>query len=94
MILPYFGQQTSKKLQPFLSSSVTALYSLSVAFASTLPNIIKFESRAKKAMKEHNAKGYIYKIYSNGDMVSCGEISIKSNNKTFVANSKQNIKSY
>lgn len=49
---------------------------------------------AKKAMKEHNAKGYIYKIYSNGDMVSCGEISIKSNNKTFVANSKQNIKSY
>jgi hypothetical protein len=49
---------------------------------------------AKKAMKEHNAKGYIYKIYSNGDMVSCGEIAIKSNNKTFVANSKQIIKSY
>lgn len=49
---------------------------------------------AKKAMKEHNAKGYIYKIYSNGDMVSCGEIAIKSNNKTFIANSKQNIKSY
>jgi hypothetical protein len=45
-------------------------------------------------MKEHNAKGYIYKIYSNGDMVSCGEIAIKSNNKTFVANSKQIIKSY
>lgn len=49
---------------------------------------------AKKAMKEHNAKGYIYKIYSNGDFVNCGEITLKGNNKTFIANSKQTTKNY
>lgn len=49
---------------------------------------------AKKAMKEHNAKGYIYKIYSNGDMVACGEIKLNSTNKTYIANSKQTTKGY
>lgn len=49
---------------------------------------------AKKAMKEHNAKGYITKVYANGDWVNCGEILLKGNNKTFVANSKQISKSY
>ncbi len=51
-------------------------------------------TEAKKAMKEHNAKGYIYKIYSNGDFVNCGEITLKGNNKTFIANSKQTTKNY
>ena len=51
-------------------------------------------SEAKKAMKEHNAKGYIYKFYSNGDFVNCGEITLKGNNKTFIANSKQTTKNY
>lgn len=49
---------------------------------------------AKKAMKEHNAKGYICKIYSNGDFVNCGEIQLKGSNKTFVANSRQTVKGY
>ena len=49
---------------------------------------------AKKAMKENNAKGYIYKIYSNGDMVSCGEIKLNTSNKTYIANSKQTTKGY
>lgn len=49
---------------------------------------------AKKAMKEHNAKGYITKVYANGDCVNCGEILLKGSNKTFVANSKQISKSY
>lgn len=44
---------------------------------------------AKKAMKENNAKGYIYKIYSDGTMVQCGEIKLNNSNKTLVANSKQ-----
>lgn len=44
---------------------------------------------AKKAMKEHNAKGTIYKYWSNGDFECLGEIKIKGNNKTFVANTKQ-----
>lgn len=49
---------------------------------------------AKKAMKEHNAKGYIYKFYSNGTMVQCGEIKLNTTNKRFIANSKQIVKSY
>lgn len=49
---------------------------------------------AKRAMKEHNAKGYIYKFYSNGTMVQCGEISLGKNNKTFAANSRQKGKGY
>lgn len=49
---------------------------------------------AKKAMKEHNAKGYIYKFYSNGTMVQCGEISLSKSNKTFAANSRQQVKGY
>ena len=49
---------------------------------------------AKAAMKEHNAKGYIYKIYSNGDFENCGEIKLKGNNKTFIANTKQTMKNY
>lgn len=51
-------------------------------------------TEAKKAMKEHNAKGYIYKIYANGDFENCGEIVLKGSNKTFIANSKQKVKNY
>ena len=51
-------------------------------------------TEAKKAMKEHNAKGYIYKIYANGDFENCGEINLKGSNKTFIANSKQKVKNY
>jgi hypothetical protein len=51
-------------------------------------------TEAKNAMKEHNAKGYIYKFYSNGTMVQCGEISLGKSNKTFVANTSQIVKSY
>ena len=47
---------------------------------------------AKKAMKEHNAKGQKFKIYSNGEWVDCGEITLKGNNKTFIANSPRNMK--
>lgn len=49
---------------------------------------------AKKAMKEHNAKGYIYKFWSNGDFENCGEIKLNSSNKTFVANTRQIKKNY
>lgn len=49
---------------------------------------------AKKAMKEHNAKGYICKIYANGDFVNCGEIQLNGSNKTFVANTRQTVKGY
>ena len=49
---------------------------------------------AKAAMRENNAKGFITKIYSNGDWVSCGEIKLSGNNKSFVANTKQKIANY
>ena len=51
-------------------------------------------SSAKKAMKEHNAKVYIYKIYSNGTMVQCGEIKLNMTNKTFIADSNQSQYGY
>lgn len=47
---------------------------------------------AKKAMKEHNACGSKWKIYSDGEMVNCGEITLKGSNKTFIANSPRNMK--
>lgn len=47
---------------------------------------------AKKAMKEHNASGSKFKIYSDGEMVDCGEIMLKGSNKTFIANSPRNMK--
>lgn len=51
-------------------------------------------SEAKKAMKTNNAKGYITKVWSNGDWENLGEIKLKGNNKTFVANSRQKTESY
>lgn len=49
---------------------------------------------AKKWMRMRENQGHIvggqkYKIYSNGDMVNCGRILLKGNNKSFVANTKQ-----
>ena len=32
---------------------------------------------AKKAMKENNAKGSKFKIYSDGEWVNCGEIPLE-----------------
>lgn len=51
-------------------------------------------TEAKKAMREHNAKGFITKIWRNGDWENLGEIQLKSSNKTFVANTRQTTKSY
>ena len=48
-------------------------------------------SSAKKAMKEHNAKGYKTKVYSNGEWVNCGEINLTNSNKSFIANSPRNM---
>ena len=49
---------------------------------------------AKKAMKTHDARGYITKVYSNGDWVDCGEIRLKASNKAFVANSRMSKAGY
>ena len=50
-------------------------------------------SSAKKLMKEHpGATGSKIKVYSNGDWVNCGEITLKGSNKTFIANSPRNMK--
>ena len=43
-------------------------------------------------MKEHNAKGQKFKIYSDGEWVDCGEIKLKGSNKTFIANSPKNMR--
>ena len=35
---------------------------------------------AKKAMKEHNARGFITKVFSNGDWEPMGEIKLSGSN--------------
>lgn len=54
---------------------------------------------AKKWMRErlkqgHMVNGQKYKIYSNGDMVNCGFIKLKGNNKSFIVNTKQTKDGY
>lgn len=45
-------------------------------------------------MKEHNAKGSITKVWSNGDWEPLGPIELKGSNKTFVANTRQTKAGY
>ena len=49
---------------------------------------------AKKAMRENNAKGFITKIWRNGDWEPMGEIKLAGQNKTFAANTRQTKASY
>ena len=56
-------------------------------------------SAAKKKMKElikqgHEVSGSKTKIYSNGDWVPCGPITLSGSNKTFVANTRQTKAGY
>ena len=51
-------------------------------------------NEAKKAMKENDAKGFITKVYANGDWEFCGEITLKGSNKSFIANTRQTKESY
>lgn len=51
-------------------------------------------AEAKKAMKEHNAKGYITKVWANGDWEPLGEIKLKGSNKTMIANTRQKKPNY
>lgn len=48
---------------------------------------------AKKIMKQHpGSTGSKIKVYSNGDWINCGEITLKGSNKSFIANSPKNMK--
>lgn len=50
-------------------------------------------TEAKKLMRQHpGATGSKTKVYSNGDWVNCGEITLNGSNKTFIANSPRNMK--
>ena len=50
---------------------------------------------AKKAMKEHNAKGFITAVSSNGDWEPMGEIKLKGSNASMLAGAtKQNTNNY
>lgn len=54
-------------------------------------------SPAKKLIKENIDKyagSSITKIFSNGDFENLGEINLKGNNKTFVANTRQKHANY
>lgn len=49
---------------------------------------------AKAAMKEHNAEGWIEKIWANGDWENLGEIKLKGHNRHFIANTRQKASGY
>lgn len=50
-------------------------------------------TEAKKLMRQHpGASGSKTKVYSNGDWVPCGEITLKGSNATYIANSPRNMK--
>ena len=50
---------------------------------------------AKKAMKEHNAKGFITVVRSNGDWEPMGEIKLKGSNASMLAGAtKQTTNNY
>ena len=49
---------------------------------------------AKWAMKVNDAKGFITKVWANGDFEPAGEITLKGTNKTYFANTKQKKASY
>ena len=49
---------------------------------------------AKAAMRENDAKGFITKVWANGDWQPAGEISLGRSNKTFMANTKQRKENY
>ena len=54
---------------------------------------------AKKWMRErmkqdHKVSGQKYRVYSDGEFVNCGSISLTGSNKSFVANTRQTKKGY
>ena len=49
---------------------------------------------AKKAMREHDAKGFITKVWANGDWEPMGEIKLKGSNKTMCVNCRQKKAGY
>lgn len=51
-------------------------------------------SEAKKQMRQKNCKGTKVKVYSNGDWVPCGEITLNGSNKSFITNTRMKQPNY
>ena len=51
-------------------------------------------TEAKKAMREHDAQGFITKVWANGDWEPMGEIKLNDSNKTMCANCRQKKAGY
>ena len=51
-------------------------------------------TEAKKAMREHDAQGFITKVWANGDWEPMGEIKLNGSNKTMCANFRQKKAGY
>ena len=48
----------------------------------------------ERMKKDHKVSGQKYRVYSDGEFVNCGSISLKGSNKSFVANTRQTQKGY
>jgi len=51
-------------------------------------------TEAKKAMREHDAQGFITKVWANGDWEPMGEIKLHGSNRTMCANCRQKKAGY
>ena len=51
-------------------------------------------TEAKKAMREHDAQGFITKVWANGDWEPMGEIKLNGSNRTMCANCRQKKAGY
>ncbi|CAG9891151.1 hypothetical protein BOVA713_634 [Bacteroides ovatus] len=48
----------------------------------------------ERIKQKHEVSGQKYRVYSDGEFVNCGSISLTGSNKSFVANTRQTKKGY
>ena len=85
----------------YVTSSIGACMTQCIVYDETTKESETFCSltAAKKWMRErikqkHEVSGQKYRVYSDGEFVNCGSISLTGSNKSFVANTRQTKKGY
>ncbi len=72
-----------------------SVYDKTTQKSETFCSVAAAKKRMKQLLKEgHEVSGSKTKVYSNGDWVPCGEITLTGSNAVFVANTKQTKAGY
>ncbi len=72
-----------------------SVYDKTTGASETFCSVAAAKKRMKQLLKEgHEVSGSKTKVYSNGDWVPCGEITLTGSNAVFVANTKQTKAGY